>query len=149
MIKAVIIINTSGKQRLIRFYEELPWEVRNKIVGSVYQECCKRGDSSCNFIEQSGIWEDFSIIYRLYATLYIVFIVDSGENELAILDLIQVFVEVMDKAFENVCELDLVFHAEKAYAILEEVIIGGMPIETNINEIWKVTDLLIKQEKRN
>ena len=149
MIKAVIVVNTSGKQRLIRFYEELPWERRNKIIAAVYQECIKRGDTSCNFIEQLGIWEDFKIVYRLYATLYIVFIVDSGENELAILDLIQVFVEVLDKAFENVCELDLTFHAEKAYAILEEVIVGGMPVETNINEIWKIAELLIKHEKQH
>ena len=26
----------------------------------------------------------------------------------------QVFVEAMDKCFENVCELDLIFHSDKA-----------------------------------
>lgn len=30
-----------------------------------------------------------------------------------ILDLIQVFVEGLDKCFENVCELDLIFHVDK------------------------------------
>jgi len=53
------------------------------------------------------------LIYRHYATLYFVFAVDSSESELGILDLIQVFVEAMDKCFENVCELDIIFHADK------------------------------------
>jgi AP-3 complex subunit sigma len=56
---------------------------------------------------------DSRIIYRHYATLYFVFIVNSAESELAILDLIQVFVEVLDRCFENVCELDLIFHFDK------------------------------------
>ncbi len=42
-----------------------------------------------------------------------VFIIDEAESELAVLDLIQVFVEVLDKCFENVCELDLIFNPDK------------------------------------
>ena len=72
---------------------------------------------------------DYKLIYRHYATLYFVFCVDSSESELGILDLIQVsfgtfesifefpssqvFVETLDKCFENVCELDLIFHMDK------------------------------------
>ena len=56
---------------------------------------------------------DYKLIYRHYATLYFVFCVDSSESELGILDLIQVLVETLDKCFENVCELDLVFHVNK------------------------------------
>ena len=62
---------------------------------------------------------------------------DEGENELAILDMIQVLVEVMDKTFQSVCELDLIFYPEKIYTILEEVIMGGIVIDTDISEIWK------------
>ncbi|NXI56012.1 AP3S2 protein, partial [Chloroceryle aenea] len=95
---------------------------------------------------------DYKLIYRHYATLYFVFCVDSSESELGILDLIQVtsrggfcaelpvpcpqvFVETLDKCFENVCELDLIFHMDKVHHILQEVVIGGMVLETNMNEI--------------
>jgi len=54
------------------------------------------------------------LIYRHYATLYFIFAVDEAESELGILDLIQVFVEALDKCFENVCELDLIFHIDKS-----------------------------------
>lgn len=56
---------------------------------------------------------DYKLIYRHYATLFFVFCVDSSESELGILDLIQVFVETLDRCFENVCELDLIFHVDK------------------------------------
>lgn len=71
-----------------------------------------------NFIEGGPLWggHDTRLIYRNYATLYFIFIVDSSESELGILDLIQTFVETLDKCFKNVCELDLVFHADKVYS---------------------------------
>ncbi|XP_003374414.1 microtubule-associated protein RP/EB family member 1 [Trichinella spiralis] len=65
---------------------------------------------------------EYKLIYRHYATLYFVFCVDSSESELGILDLIQqVFVETLDRCFENVCELDLIFHADKVYSIRSEI----------------------------
>jgi AP-3 complex subunit sigma len=46
-----------------------------------------------------------------------------------------VFVESLDRAFENVCELDLVFHFDEAHHILAEVIQGGVVLETSVEEI--------------
>jgi AP-3 complex subunit sigma len=44
-------------------------------------------------------------------------------------------VESLDKCFENVCELDLIFHSDKVNYILDEIIMAGMVLETNINHI--------------
>uniref|UniRef100_A0A3Q2EG40 Adaptor related protein complex 3 subunit sigma 1 n=2 Tax=Cyprinodon variegatus TaxID=28743 RepID=A0A3Q2EG40_CYPVA len=90
---------------------------------------------------------DYKLIYRHYATLYFVFCVDSSESELGILDLIQVFVETLDKCFENVCELDLIFHVDKVHHILAEMVMGGMVLETNMNEIIMQVDAQNKMEK--
>ena len=81
------------------------------------------------------IWPDCQLIYRHYATLYFIFAADTSESELGILDLIQVFVETLDKCFEAVCELDLIFNSEKVHYVLDEVIMGGMVLETNIGSI--------------
>lgn len=81
-------------------------------------------------------WGDqIKLIYRHYATLYFVFAVDQQESDLGILDLIQVFVEALDKIFENVCELDLIFHVDKVHYVLDEIVMGGMVLETNIQSI--------------
>lgn len=54
---------------------------------------------------------------------------------MALLDLIQVYVESLDKLFENVCELDLIFNFETLHAALSEMIVGGVVIETNLDRI--------------
>ena len=97
----------------------------------------QRPDSFCNYLEGSvPEWGDTTkIIYRHYATLYFIFAVDKQESDLGILDLIQVFVEALDKCFENVCELDLIFHSDRVNYILDEIIMAGMVLETNIHNI--------------
>lgn len=48
-------------------------------------------------------------LYR-YASLYFVACVEKEDNELIVLDIIHHFVEVLDRYFSNVCELDLIFN---------------------------------------
>lgn len=59
----------------------------------------------------------------------------STESPLALIDLIQVFVEALDRMFQNVCELDLIFGYETMHATLSEMIVGGVVIETNLDKI--------------
>lgn len=69
----------------------------------------------------------FIFVYQIYFDYYY--------YHIGILDLIQVFVEALDKCFENVCELDLIFHSDRVNYILDEIILAGMVLETNINQI--------------
>lgn len=55
---------------------------------------------------------DTKIIHWLYATLYFVFAMDAQESDRVTLDL-SVFVEALDKCFENVSKVDLIFHRNK------------------------------------
>jgi len=108
----------------------------------------KRSDSVCNFLEGSETFgKDVKLIYRHYATLYFIFAVDEAESELGILDLIQVFVESLDKCFENVCELDLIFHTDKVHYILDEIVMGGMVLETSLKEIITAVNGTIKYQR--
>lgn len=79
--------------------------------------------------------DELRVIYRHYATLYFVLVVDQSENELGILDLIQVLVEALDQSFENVCELDLIFHFDEVHAIVDQIVQGGLVLETNLSQI--------------
>jgi AP-2 complex subunit sigma-1 len=56
------------------------------------------------------------IVYRRYAGLFFCACVDTNDNELAYLEAIHFFVEVLDAFFGNVCELDLVFNFYKVCA---------------------------------
>lgn len=71
------------------------------------------------------------------------------------------FVESLDRAFENVCELDLIFHFDEVgrifrlsssslwltfqvHYVLGEIIQGGLVLETNINEISACGKLIVR-----
>jgi AP-3 complex subunit sigma len=75
------------------------------------------------------------VTYRHYATLYFILISTSTESPLALLDLIQVYVESLDRLFENVCELDLIFNFETLHAALGEMIVGGVVVETGLERV--------------
>lgn len=59
------------------------------------------------------------IVYRRYAGLFFCACVDTNDNELAYLEAIHFFVEVLDAFFGNVCELDLVFNFYKVGGNIE------------------------------
>ena len=67
------------------------------------------------------------MIYRRYASLYFIIGLDLEEdiNELSMLEFIHNLVETMDKYFENVCELDIMFNIEKAHFIMDEMVMNG------------------------
>ncbi|KAF9229592.1 Adaptor protein complex sigma subunit [Gyrodon lividus] len=144
MIHAVLIFNTSGIPRLTKFYTPLH-QSSQTVIQKIFSLISVRPAGLCNFLDAPELEaflgpkddsdERWRVVYRNYATLYFVFVVDGAESELGILDLIQVFVEALDRAFENVCELDLVFHFDEVHHILAEIIQGGLVLETNVDEI--------------
>ena len=100
MIKGIIIVNNHGKPRLTKFYQDvIGEEAQQQVIRRVFQQVAQRPDAFCNYLEGTvPEWGDgVKLVYRHYATLYFVFAVDDTESDLGILDLIQVFVEALDK----------------------------------------------------
>ncbi|XP_015576245.1 AP-3 complex subunit sigma isoform X2 [Ricinus communis] len=144
MIKAVLVMNTQGKPRLAKFYDFLSVEKQQELIRSVFGVLCSRAENVSNFMEADSIFgPDSRLVYKHYATLYFVFVYDSCENELAVLDLIQ---ETLDKCFRNVCELDIVFNYSKLHTILDEIIFGGQVLETSSTEVMKAVEEISKLE---
>ncbi len=66
-----------------------------------------------------------SLLRNSYASLYFAALVDREENVFLTLEVLHHLVEVLDRYFGNVCELDLIFNFHKAYQVLDELVIGG------------------------
>lgn len=92
-----------------------------------------RSSKLCNFLD----WKEFKIVYKKYASLYFISLVDKEDNELAVLETMHHFVEVLDKYFHSVCELDLIFNFHKAYFVLDELLMAGYVQESSKNVIIK------------
>ncbi|RFU81300.1 ap-3 complex subunit sigma [Trichoderma arundinaceum] len=129
MISAFLVFNGQGQPRLTKFYTQLHPAALD--IRDIHARVEPTSHSSTE--EQNDV--PSLVTYRHYATLYFIIISTSTESPLALIDLIQVYVEALDKLFENVCELDLIFNFETLHATLSEMIIGGVVIETSLDRI--------------
>ncbi|XP_058410015.1 AP-3 complex subunit sigma-1-like [Diceros bicornis minor] len=88
-------------------------KTQQQIIRETFHLVSKRNENICNFLEGGLLTggSDSKLTCRHYTTLYFVFRVHSSENELDVLDLMQV------------------------HNILAEMVIEGMVLETNMNEI--------------
>ncbi len=93
-----------------------------------------RAPKMCNVVE----WQDKKVVYKRYASLFFVACIDKDDNELICLEMIHLFVEILDRYFGNVCELDIIFNFHKAYYLLDELFIGGHLQETSKAEVLRI-----------
>lgn len=54
--------------------------------------------------------------------------------------------EALDRCFENVCELDLIFNFERVHALLSCMVVGGYVQETSIDSIASLFGSLKKSQ---
>ncbi|KAG2432571.1 hypothetical protein HXX76_008915 [Chlamydomonas incerta] len=106
---------------------------RARVVKEITPMILARPLKLCNFLD----WKNIKLIYKRYASLYFVCGVDVADNELITLEIIHEFVEVLDRYFQNVCELDLIFNFHKAYYILDELLVAGELQEPSKKAIHK------------
>jgi len=134
MINYILLVSRQGKVRLAKWFATLPPKTKGKIVKDVTQLVLARRTRMCNFLE----YKDSKVVYRRYASLFFVTGIASEDNELVTLEIIHRYVEVLDRYFGNVCELDLIFNFQKAYAILDELIIAGELQESSKKSVLRV-----------
>ncbi|KAL0568927.1 AP-2 complex subunit sigma [Marasmius crinis-equi] len=123
----------------------------------------ERSEVSVEFCRELQ-FRNYKIVYRRYAGLFFCVCVDANDNELAYLEAIHLFVEILDSFFDNVCELDLVFNFYKVearirrrattlisevsqvYAILDEIFLAGEMEETSKDVVLQRLEELEKLE---
>ncbi|KAJ7102174.1 AP complex, mu/sigma subunit [Mycena belliarum] len=121
MIKYMLLLSRQGKLRLAKWFNTMNAKAKARIVQDLTQQVLARRPRMCNVLE----YKDTRVIYRRYASLFFVCAIDQTDNELLTLEIIHRYVEVLDRYFGNVTELDLIFNFQKAYAVLDELIIAG------------------------
>lgn len=135
MIYGFFVINENGDIRLARSYIEMSQDVRNRLAHEVFRMVSTRAANLCNIVPGDAITSfqfqrKVSVVYRHYATLFVIAVVDEVENPLAIFDIIHTFVEVLNGCFKDVSEVQLAFNPDKALQALDSLINGGLIFET-------------------
>ncbi|KAL0237869.1 hypothetical protein GEMRC1_012343 [Eukaryota sp. GEM-RC1] len=142
MIRFFVLVNKQGQPRLSQHYRYLPMEERVALETEIVRECLKRNEKKCSVLQ----YGDFKVVYRRYASLFFIVGIDDEENELAILEFIHNLVEIFDAYFENVRELHIMYHVDKAHLILDEMVQQGRIVETNQQLILEAVQALTKSK---
>ncbi|CXI44312.1 AP-1 complex subunit sigma, putative [Plasmodium berghei] len=148
MIHFVLLISRQGKTRLAKWYMPLSQKEKAKIIREASQITLNRTPKLCNFVE----WKEYKLVFKRYASLFFILCIDKSDNELITLEIIHHYVEVLDKYFGNVCELDLIFNFHKAYYLLDEILVSGELQESSKKIILRVVasqDSLMEVNKSN
>ncbi|ROT69629.1 AP-1 complex subunit sigma-2 [Penaeus vannamei] len=129
----MLLFSRQGKLRLQKWYEAHPDKVKKKITRELISTILARKPKMSSFLE----WKDLKIVYKRYASLYFCCAIEQEDNELLTLEIIHRYVELLDKYFGSVCELDIIFNFEKAYFMLDELMVGGEVCETSKKNVLK------------
>ncbi|MCJ1456256.1 RNA polymerase III-inhibiting protein maf1 [Mycoblastus sanguinarius] len=121
------------QQRLAKWFTTLSPKDKAKIIKDVSQLVLSRRTRMCNFLE----YKDTKVVYRRYASLFFIAGCSSTDNELITLEIVHRYVEQMDKYYGNVCELDIIFNFQKAYFILDELLLAGEMQESSKKNVLR------------
>jgi AP-1 complex subunit sigma 1/2 len=145
MMHFMLLFSRQGKVRLQKWFTAYPDKQKKKIIRELVSTVLARKPKLCSFLE----YKDLKIVYKRYASLYFLAAIESDDNQLLTLEIIHRYVEVLDKYFGSVCELDIIFNFEKAYFILDELILGGEIQETGkkkVHEMIQAQDVLQEED---
>ncbi|KAG6486025.1 hypothetical protein ZIOFF_054595 [Zingiber officinale] len=139
-----------GKVRLTKWYSPYQQKERATVIRELSGLILSRGPKLCNFVE----WKGYKVVYRRYASLYFCMCIDQDDNELEILEIIHHFVEILDRYFGSVCELDLIFNFHKVSLFLKLLFVIHMellgipllPEQSNIQAYYILDEILIAGE---
>ncbi|ELU18349.1 hypothetical protein CAPTEDRAFT_125077 [Capitella teleta] len=125
MIKFLYLVNKQGQPRILKYFDNDSTLSRKTSESAIIRKCLSHAEGGCSFLDYRGT----KLVFRKYATLYFILGVDEDENELAALEFIQNIVEIFDKYFDKVCELDIMFNLDRVHVILDELLCNGCIVE--------------------
>lgn len=121
---------------------------RNRLSNFSFLSFVSFGTSIITIISTTGfkkpscshntLHADTKVVYRRYASLFFIAATDPTDNELLTLEIVHRYVEQMDKYYGNVCELDIIFNFQKAYYILDELLLAGEIQESSKKNVLRV-----------
>ncbi|XP_076435714.1 AP-1 complex subunit sigma-2-like [Babylonia areolata] len=121
MMQFMLLFSRQGKLRLQKWFVAYTDKQKKKTIRELTSLVLARKPKMCSFLE----WKDLKVVYKRYASLFFCCAVETEDNELLTLEVIHRYVELLDKYFGSVCELDIIFNFEKAYFMLDEFMLGG------------------------
>ncbi|CAH1986373.1 unnamed protein product [Acanthoscelides obtectus] len=134
MMQFMLLFSRQGKLRLQKWYIAHPDKLKKKITRELITTILARKPKMCSFLE----WRDLKIVYKRYTSVFL-------SNFFRILNVswyyegrcLEKLYRIIFQWHVKVCELDIIFNFEKAYFILDELLLGGEVQETSKKNVLK------------
>ncbi|KAI5816069.1 AP-1 complex subunit-like protein [Pyronema omphalodes] len=133
-IEYLLLVSRQGKVRLAKWFNAYTQPQKEKLIRDVTSLVLTSKKGSCSFID----YKDSTLIHRRYASLHIIVSTTPLDNPLLTLEILHRYIECLDQYFGEVCELDIIFGLESAYAILDELLMVGELQETEKERVVRV-----------
>lgn len=104
-----LLIFLIGKIRVSKWFSTYTQKEMSKISKEATNLVLNRREKQSNFLD----FGELTLVYRRYASLFVLAAIDRTDNELITLEIIHTLVTILDRFFENVCELDIIYNFEK------------------------------------
>lgn len=144
----LFLVNLQRIVRLEKWYFPYSLHEKKRVLNDIITLVLKKKETDCPVVEYKNV----KIVFKRYASLYFIGGIPLGDaNEIMAFELIHRYVEILDIYFENVCELDILFNFEKAYYILDELVVGGIIKSTSTQKVLEEmheSDFTEKESKR-
>ena len=134
MIETILILNKLGTCIYYKNFSDMDFSSIQHLSNSVFSAVSNTKDSNIvyDFSYQHNNKQFISsVFFRYEEGVYIVFICDELENELATIDLINIIYEIAKEIFKGINEDVIVHNLEKVHVLIDEIITGGVVIEVN------------------
>eukprot|EP00116_Pleurobrachia_bachei_P012215 sb/3472477/ len=131
MIQYMLLFSRQGKLRLQKWYNPIAQREKRRTTRELITLILSRKPKMCSFLE----YRDQKIVYKRYAS----FAPNLSVSQFSIPIVTSPcrYVELLDKYFGSVCELDIIFNFEKAYFVLDELLVAGEMQETSKKSVLK------------
>lgn len=137
MIETILILSKIGSLIFSKTYTEEESDIQEKS-NKIFNLVAQNKDSNIIYDYKYGdLTNNKKVYFKFYYSLYFIFICDELENELATLDFITVMMSVLDEVLKGISDESLNMNLEKVHLLVDEMVTGGIVIETNKNEIIK------------
>ncbi|EEC08018.1 clathrin adaptor complex, small subunit, putative, partial [Ixodes scapularis] len=139
----MLLFSRQGKLRLQKWYMAHPDKLKKKITRELVTTILARKPKMCSFLE----WKDLKVVYKRYDLTLSFGLLLHGPDTFSACDTEGAIHPLQQNNY--VCELDIIFNFEKAYFILDELLIGGEMQETSKKNVLKAIaaqDLLQEEE---
>nr|GEY08520.1 coatomer subunit zeta-1-like [Tanacetum cinerariifolium] len=135
-VKNILLLDSEGKRVAVKYFSD-DWPTNSAKLAFEKFVFTKTQKTNAR-TEEIGMFENNIVVYRFIQDLHFFVTGGDDENELALATVLQGFYDAVTLLLRgNVEQREALENLDLIYLCLDEIVDGGMILETDGNDCWK------------